>query len=879
LPWRSRAGIARDVDAELSFHLDMRVAELMAQGLSDGDARQRAREEFGDVEFTRAYCRAVDARADRAVRFSDRLTDWRQDLRYAVRTLRRSPGFTILSLLTLAIAVGANTAIFSVVQAVLLEPLPYGNPGALVRVYETEVGHEAARVQLSPPDFADYGAQQRGLTGIAGYFGGRATWLPASGDPRMLNDLSVSANTFGVLQVHALRGRTFSTGDDTPGRDQKVVLSYAFWRNSLGENPAVIGGHMTLNGASYDVLGVMPPGFSLGRGEDLWTPLDLHDDLADAARTRKQHYVNVIGRLASGVATDRAQANLAVISRRLAAAYPAADSGRAAVLVPLRDAMVGDLRPALLLLQAAALMVLLIACANLANLALSRTLGRRRELAVRAALGAGRGRLVRQLLTESVLLAIVGGAAGAALAASATRAIMALNANALPAMFSATVDGRVLLFSVALSAAAGVVFGVLPAMEAARANLHDSLKEGARGASGGLAAAGARRLLVAAQVALAAMLLVAAGLLVRSFTDLTQTQLGFDPDHVLTAQVSAGGAQYDSTAAMNRLFDQVLGDVAHTPGVAAVGATDIVPTQGRISSSLRVVGQLADEANLPDIGYLSVRGDYFKVMRIPLLAGREYDARDLPDGPKTVIINDAAARRFFPKGNAVGQSIHIGPNPNAAPMRIVGVVGDIRDEGFGAPTQPTLFANHRQEAWERTMSIVVRTSGSPESAAPALRRALHHADPTLALRDVSSLNDVLATSLAPRWFALALAACFGGIALLLAAIGIYGVLAHAVTLRTREFGVRFALGAPTASVLLLVVRQGLAWALVGLVAGVAGALAGARLLAGMLYGVTPLDASTYVAVTAVLLGVVIAACVVPAARAARVDPLESLRAE
>ena len=880
LPWRSRSAIARDIDVELAFHLEMRINELIARGANADEARRRAREEFGDLELTRAYCRDVDERADRAERMSDRIDEWRQDVRYAFRTLRRSPGFALVSLITLAVAIGANTAIFSVARAVLLKPLPYGSPESLVAIFESWPGNPGEHTPLSPANFVDYRAQQRSFTDIAAYEGmGSVIWRPESADPVSLSALAVAPNLFAVLATPALHGRTFARGDETPGNDLKVVVSYGFWRRALGGDVAGIGKSIMLNGRPHVVLGVMPRGFTLGLGEDIWLPLDFSDALADAARARKQHYVHVIGRLKKGTTIASARTAMSLIARRLEMQYPDANTGRTTELVPLHESVSGSLRPALLLLQGAALMVLLIACANLANLTLSRTIGRRREMALRAALGAGRMRLVRQLLTESVLLAAVGGAIGVALAFVGTRVLLALNPDTLPSMFSAGVDGRVVAFSVVLSIATGIVFGLVPALDTARANVHDSLKDGGRAASSGRASERVRRVLVVAQVGLAVMLLVGAGLLVRSFRELTRTRLGFDPDHVLTAGLRTAGERYDSAAAINRYYDAVVEAVARAPGVVAVGTANMLPTRGSIGTSLRIEGDPVDENHLPDLHYVSVRGDYFRALRIPLVAGRLYDASDTPTSPKTVVINQATARRFFPKGDAIGRRIRIGPDPHGAPMTIIGIVGDVRSEGLAIPAEPTMFANHRQETWERSQSIVIRMAGDPLAAIPILRGVAKSADPSLALRDISTMNDVLGASLAPRRFAVALASSFAAIALLLAVVGIYGVLGYMVTTRAREFGVRLALGATRRSVLLLVVRQGLIWSGFGVAVGAIGALLSGRLLARMLYGVSQADPSTYVTVMLGLLVVSAIACLIPASRATRVDPLSSMRAE
>ena len=879
-PWRSRTEIARDVDAELAFHLEMRVNELVAGGLAADEARRRAQEEFGDIEFTRKYCRRVDERTDRETRTADRLGEWRQDVRYAWRTLWRSPGFTIVSLITLALAIGANTAIFSVTEAVLLRPLPFGNPGALVVMRENWPGHPNQDTPTTPPNYVDYRTGQRSFTDMAAFtWGHPGTWQPENADPVGITTLPVSASLFSVLQVPALMGRTFATGDDTPGSDVKAVISYAFWQRAFSGDRAAVGRHFMVNGLSYELLGVMPRGFTFGYNEDLWLPLDLSSDLANPTITRKQHWINVVARLRPGVSIDAARADLLAIAHRLAEQYPAADSGRMAVLTPLHDQATRNLKQALLLLLGGAVMVLLIACANLANLTLSRTTGRRREMAVRAALGAGRGRLVRQLLIESILLSLIGGALGVGLATVGTRLLLALNPNMLTEWFKVGIDGGVLLFSVVLSIGTGILFGVIPALDASRADLNSSLRDGGRGASGGRSGSQVRRALVVAQVGLAVVLLVGAGLLIRSFGELTRVHLGFNESHVLTAQLRASGQRYDSATAVNTLFDGVLDGIRGAPGVIAVGAATKLPTQGRVGSSLRVVGEPMDESNLPDVGYVSVRGDYFKAMGIALKAGRDYGPADAPGAPKTVLINESAAHAFFPKGDAIGRQIRIGPNPNGTPMEVIGIVADLRDEELDLPTKPMLYANHRQEAWDLTMNIVVRTTGDPMAAVPLLRHAVKAADPSLSLRNIQSMEEVVGAGLAARRFALGLIACFAVVALLLAAVGIYGVLAFMVTSRTREFGVRLALGATTGSVLRLVVRQGMEWSLLGLAFGIAAAIAGGRVLAGSLYKVAAIDAVTYVSVAGGLLVVVVAACLIPAARATRVDPIASMRAE
>jgi len=876
-PWRSRRQIARDLDTELAFHIDMRVAELVAAGVGAADARRRAVAEFGDLDETRDYCRDLDADTERDLQISDRLAEWRQDIRFAWRTIRRSPSFAIISVLTMVAAIGANTAIFTVTRAVLLAPLPYGSPGSLVAVYERPRGAASRGNPLSVPDFVDYRASQRTLSGMAAYSDRSLTWRPSAGDPQLVTATSVTPNTFDVLDVRPALGRAFNASDDPASK--RVILSFAFWSTAFGADSSIIGRPITLNDLPYVVIGVMPRGLTLTGTESMWAVLDLDRELADAPVTRKQHYLRVVARLKPGVTLGMATANLESVSRRLQAQYPDANPDRLANLVPLHRDVVGEVRPALLLLQSAAALVLIIACVNLANLTLSRTMGRRQEMALRAALGAGRGRLARQILTESVVIAAVGGALGTAIAMVATRLLIALDPTALPALFDVRPDASVVGFGLLLSLLTGALFGLLAALDAARADLRGTLHEGGRGASGSRSGAGVHRALVVAQVGLAVVLLVGAGLLVRSFGELTRVRVGFRSDHVLTAEIRVSGERYDSTALVNRFYDRVLGDVRNTPGVRRVGGTMKVPMDGRPLSTITVEGRPVDSRHPAEVAYNLVRGDYFDALGIPLVAGRTFTEEDREDRPGVVLVNETAARTYFPDGYAVGRRVHLGPDPKSPMATVIGVVGDTRDEGFDVAPRPAVYASHGQNTWWRSLVVVVRTSGDPRSAEAALRRAVKAADPALALRGVRTLDDVLGESLAPRRFAMSLVSGFAAVALLLAAVGIYGVLTFLVARRTREFGVRLALGATKPNLLGLVVRQGMTWSAIGLALGVAGALAAGRLLEGMLYGVRPADPIALGLVTAGLFVVAAVACVVPALRAARVDPITSMRAE
>jgi predicted permease len=800
----------------------------------------------------------------------------RQDTAYAFRTLRRSPGFALVSIVTLALAIGANTAIFSVARAVLLKPLPYGSPGSLVSFSEFRSKTPDRRFDLSAPNLADYRAQQHTLTGIAAYFTRIATWRSGNSDPQIVTVTQVTANMFNVLGVAAWRGRTFTDDEGAASANAKVILSYPFWQGQLGADATIVGHAITLYNRQFDVIGVMPRGFTLGNNEAIWIPFDFADDLARPEVTRKQHVYSCIARLAPGVSIEATRAELLAIGARLDAEYPAINGDLRATVTPLRETMSAHVEKPVLLLLGAALLILLIACANLANVTLSRSMGRRAEMAVRAALGAGRARLARQLLTESLILSLIGGAMGVLLSIVATRALLAINPHALPGVFEVGVDGRVLLFSALVSIGTGVLFGFSPAIAAARADLNGALKD--RGGTGGRASERLRSVLVVAQVSLAVMLLVGAGLLVRSFRVLSTVRLGYDPEQVITAQLRVDGARYDSSAVVNQFYDNVLGAIANTPGVVAASASMYLPSQGKQYSTMFVEGAPVP-ANAPDIGYTMVRGDWFKALKIPVIAGRTFSESDTPDAPKVVTINEAAAKLYFPNGNAVGNRVRIGPNPNADFVTIVGVVGDIRDGANWTAPVPTIYDNARQQTWWRSLSLVIRTKGDPMKVVPAIRSALKSADPTLALRDVATLDDVIGESLSTRRFALGLATCFAVLALILAAVGIYGVLAYSVNARTREFGVRLALGATSRNVLLLVLRQGLGWSLTGLAIGIAGALAFGKLLASSLYGVSATDPGTYAMVSLGLVAVVLVACIIPAGRATRVDPIKSLRAE
>ena len=658
----------------------------------------------------RAYSRNVNNASDKAPRAADRLGELRQDAGYALRTLRRSPGFAIVSIVTLALAIGANTAIFSVAQAVLLKPLPYAAPGSLVAFYEGHPKNPNQRLGLSAPNLADYRTQQHTLTAIASYYTRIATWQAGNSDPQIATVTAVTANMFDVLGVPAWRGRTFAADEGADANSTKVVLSYQFWQTALGGDASIVGRTMTIYNSPYDVIGIMPRGFTLGADEAFWVPFDFAGDLSNAAVTRKQHIYECVARIKPGVTLRAARADVAAISGRLDAEYPDVNSDLRATVTPLREAMARNVHDPVLLLLGAAVLILLIACANLANVTLSRSMGRRTEMAVRAALGAGRGRLARQLLTESMMLSIGGGACGVAVgghrdthaprdqSARAARRVRGRHRRA----HSPVQCGRFRRHRHALRVRAGRFRSAFRSSRRAE-------RSRTRG-TGGRASERLRHVLVIAQVSLAVMLLVGAGLLVRSFREVSTVRLGYDPANVITAQLRVDGTRYDSSSAVNQFYDDVLGAIARTPGVVAAGASMSTPAQGKEYSTMFLEGAPPAVGAPPDIGYNMVRGDWFKALKIPLVAGRTFNATDTPDGPKVVMINEAAARTYFPGGNAVGSRVRIGPNPAAPWVTIVGVVGDMRDA-----------AN-----WEAPAAIDLRQRRAANVVALAVRRGADH---------------------------------------------------------------------------------------------------------------------------------------------------------
>ncbi|HEU4585094.1 MAG TPA: ABC transporter permease [Gemmatimonadaceae bacterium] len=807
-----------------------------------------------------------------------------KDFRLALRRLRRTPGFTLVAVLTLALGIGANTAIFSVVNAALLRPLPYPDAGRIVQLYSTRDGGLST---VSPPDFTDWREQAGVFQGVAAINNSSDFTLTGTESPERVTGAQVTGDFFSVLQISPAIGRGFTPSEEVIGQNKVAILSYALWQQRFGGRHDIIGQSIELNRVRYTVVGVMPRDFEYPQGARLWTPLAFTAD--DLATQRGAHYLDIIARLLPGVSLEQARSAMAAVSQRLAVQYPKSNKEWRATAVPMRDALVGDVRPALLMLLGAVGLVLLIACVNVANLLLARSMTRARELAIRTALGAGRSAIVRGILTESMLLAILGGAAGLLVATWATSALVALQPDAIRGLGPVSMDGTVLAFTLLLVVVTGFVFGALPAMQASRlTDVTSRLKEGSRSATGGREWWRARGALVGVEMALAVMLLAGAGLLIRSFVRLVQTDPGFRTEHVLTFNLSLPDASYPKPEQSDAFFGRLLTDVRALPGVEAASGIYGLPLtdfsyqisvhdlDGRLLSS-----EEQDALRSPQIRV--VAPDYFDVLGIRTLHGRPITEVDNATAARAVVVNETAARLYWPGEDAVGREITVGTSLGLGRGRVggtvVGVVADTKDFGPAEATLPEVFFSHSQFPVS-FMSVVVRTA-SPNSEAllGSIRERLRAIDPNVPIYQARTIDQLLGESVAkPRFYMLLLGA-FALCALVLAAIGIYGVMAYVVGQRTHEIGVRMALGARGDQVLREVVARGMRPALVGLVAGIAGAFALTGVLSKLLYGVSATDPLTFIGVVLVLAAVALLANLVPARRAARVDPAIALRSE
>ncbi len=799
-----------------------------------------------------------------------------QDLRYAARMLSKSPAFTAVAVIALALGIGANTAIFSVVNAVLLRPLPLAEPDRLVKI--NSFNPKGGKIEfggVSPADFLDYRAEGQSFEYMATYTGGGVT-MTGGQHPEGLPGARVSTDYFQMLGVNPMLGRAFSPDEFKSGSAPVIILSHRTWQNRFGGDEELVGKALTLDGESVTVVGVMPPDFNLPKYADVWTPLN--EDSSEL-KNRGNRYFPVIARLKPGASIAQAQADMDRMTTGLAEQHPKSNADWSARVVGLHESMVGDVKPALLVLLAAVCLVLLIACANVANLQLARAAARQKEIAIRSALGASRARVLRQLVTESLLLALAGGVAGTLLALWAVDALIAIMPEALnfPRLDEVRVDRQVLGFTALISLGTGLIFGLIPALQTSRPNLVETLKESSRGA-GGARSQRTRSLLVAAEVALTVLLLVGGGLLIRSFALLESVDPGFNPDRVVNMRFGAPMPKYAGDPQRAAFYKETLDRIGEQPEVESVAMNASTPLGFTLAFPFTVEGRESSPDDVPQAAYNSISPNYFRVMGISLVAGRDFSERDDKDAPAAMIINETMARRFFAEADPLGKRIKIDYLGAQISHEIVGVVRDVKQQSLGDKPQVAIYTSCLQRPWF-SASLFVRAKNDTGAAGLSAQRAIWSMEPDLPVAGVRPMTDFLSDSVAqPRFYAVLLGA-FASVALLLAIVGIYGVVSYSVAQRTREIGVRMALGASSTDVLRLVVGSGVRVAAVGVVAGLAGAFVLTRLMSSLLFDVAPTDPLTFALAPAVLLAVAVAACLIPARRAIKVDPAVALRQE
>ncbi len=808
------------------------------------------------------------------------------DLRYTVRMLRGRPAFTITVVLTLALGIGASSAIFSVVNGVLLRPLPYPEPNDLVSVWGRflpESGFDFPQFSLAPPEYVDYKNATQTMEAVAGYYSYGTTVVDGDGDPERIPAARVTSNLFTLLRVPALLGRTLVAEDDLPTSDGVVVLGYSAWHRRFGGDEHIIGRSITLGGLSREVVGVMPPGFGFPNPNvQLWSALQLDEARRD---NRQSHFLFAVARLAPGKTLEGAKVELGSMMAQWKADFPDIHTGHFLFVQPYVDDVVGNVRAALWLLLGAVGFVLLIVCANVANLLMAVGEQRRQEIAIREALGAGRSRILQQLLTESLTLSELGGGIGLLLAVFGTKAVLALDAGTIPRVGEIQLDARVLIFTGVLTLATSLVFGLIPALQTSSSKLQSTFREG-----GGATATGARlrlrRLLVVSEIALSVLLIISAGLMVKSFRNLLGEDPGFDSSNMLVAQLSLPPGNYDPDQA-SAFYTDLLREVAAIPGVVNASAISRLPIMhGRGVTDFQIEGRPPPELgevalNAADV---SARTGYFEIMRIPLLQGRFFDETDRAGTQPVAIINEAMVRKFWPGEDPLGKRIRYSGCDSCAWMNIVGIVGNVKYQGLSNDPPPVYYysneqATEHQRFYTRFMALTVKTAGDPLTVAPVLRAAIRNLDPKLPVVNLQSMASVVTDSVARPRFVVTLMGIFAGVALVLGAVGIYGVMSYSVAQRTNEIGVRIALGASGREVSRMVVGQGMRVAVLGIVAGVAGAFFVTRYLDSLLFNVSTTDPVTYAMVAMLLTGVALIASYLPARRATLVDPMTAIRTE
>ena len=807
-----------------------------------------------------------------------------QDLRFGLRMLLKKPGFTLIAVLTMALGIGANTAIFSVVNAVLLNPLPFAEPEHLIRIFGHFLATSQDNMSASVPEFTDYREQTRSFEQIAGYDDFSANLTPTDGDPERVEALAVTPELFSVLKVTPKAGRVFLPEEAQQGHDDVVLISHELWRRRFGADPHVVGQKVIVNGLNNTVIGIMPEGFAFPQRTEMWKPLWFPAEQYDQQR-RGSRGLEVIGRLKQNVSLRAAQAEMDNLAAQLTQQYPRnyESRGWSIGVVPLLEDYVGQARKGLLVLLGAVAFVMLIACANVANLSLTRATSRRQEIAVRLALGAARWRVTRQLLTESVLLAFAGGAAGLLLAAWGVGVLLRFAPNDLPRIHEVRLDWRVLAFTFGVSVVTGILFGLVPSLAASNPNLVEALKEGGRGGTGSVKRQRMRSAFVIAEITLALVLLVGAGLMLKSFWRLQRVDPGFNPDGVLTMRMMLPFETYQKSAQRSAFYKQVLERIKSAPGVEAVGATSRVPlTQGGTSGTISGENSAVGPGDLPvEAEWRWVTPDYFKAIGTTLMAGRTFTEADSEGAPLVAMVDESFAQRYYSNEDPVGKRIKRGKLDSTRPwMTIVGVVRSVRSRRLDAASEVQVYFPFYQDPTAYNMSLVIRTSAAdPLSLSGTVRAAIQSLDNNQPVYDVFTLRQIVGDSMAQRRFSMLLMGMFAALALALAAVGIYGVMSYSVAQRTHEIGIRIALGAQTSDVLKLVIGQGMMLTLIGVAIGLAAALALTRLLETLLFGISATDWVTFTEIAALLTAVALVACYLPARRAMRVDPMIALRQE
>lgn len=870
-----------EIVEELAQHLEDLYQESVSAGATNREAHGAALSELNDGGLLARELRRVERTLTRepvalGTRRKSMIGDLWQDLRYGTRALRKNPGFTAIAVITLALGIGANTAIFSVVNGVLLRPLPYPEPERLMMVCAVKLESAQDKLPLCEADFLDWKSQNHVFESIAGFSSNRFSYSGGE-TPEQLNGAWVTADFFSTLGVQPALGRGFLPEEDQPKAPQTAVISDVFWRRHLGSNPDVIGQQITLNARPFTIIGVMPSGFSFPEKDtELWAI----DRLAPTRRG--PYYMWGLGKLNRGATLASAQSEMDAIARGVQEQNNIPTRDWTWTSISLTERVVGKIRPALLVLLAAVVFVLLIACANIANLLLARATAREKEMAVRIALGASRTRLLRQLLTESLLLAGVGAAVGLPLAIWGVDVLVALSPADFPRLNEISVDARVLGVTLLAALVCGLIFGLAPAIQSSHIDLNESLKEGSRGGTDVSRRRRLRSALVVIEIAFSLMLLVGAGLMVKSFMKLQRVSPGFKPDHILTMHFSLPHVRYDSDEKINNYNRQLIERVTSVPGVEATGLSiSLPPDQLDVSDSFTIEDKPwppgSTELFVPIV---MVSPEYFTTLGVPLIQGRGFNAADKQGAPGVVIINQTLAERYFADESPIGKRLKVGGanRPRNRWNEIVGVVGDVKYSGLDAKPEPAYYMPLEQNVWGAAY-LVVRTSLSPASLTPAIREQIWQLDKDIPIANLATMDQLLSNSVAQPRFRTLLLGIFAALALVLASIGIYGVISYSVTQRTHEIGIRMALGAQARDVSALVVRQAMALALIGVSIGLAGAFWLTRLLEGLLFEVSTTDQATFAGVSALLVTVALLACWIPARRASRVDPMVALRCE